>query len=68
MAKVNLSTMDVQSLMGPAQAGDERLLECRTDIEKQLARLDRSIGEINGQRRASVCLWAACARQWHEKN
>jgi DNA-binding protein H-NS len=34
---------------------DERLLECRADIEKQLARLDRSIGdETIGLRRGRV--------------
>jgi DNA-binding protein H-NS len=55
MAKVNLSTMDVQSLMDLRKRVDERLLQCRADIEKQLARLDRSIGdETNSQRRGRV--------------
>jgi DNA-binding protein H-NS len=44
MAKVSLSTMDIQSLMDLRKRIDKRLLECRADIEKQLARLDRSIG------------------------
>ena len=44
MAKVNLSAMNIQSLMDLRKRIDERLLECRADIEKQLARLDRSIG------------------------
>jgi DNA-binding protein H-NS len=54
MAKVNLSTMDIQSLMDLRKRIDERLRESRADIEKQLARLDRSIGETNGQRRGRV--------------
>src|SRR5260370_4163684 len=45
MAKVSLSGMDIQSLMDLRKRIDERLLECRADIEKQLARLDRSIGD-----------------------
>jgi DNA-binding protein H-NS len=54
MPKVSLSGMDIQSLMDLRKRVDERLLECRADIEKQLARLDRSIGEeTNGGRRVS---------------
>jgi DNA-binding protein H-NS len=45
MPKVNLSTMDIQSLMDLRKRIDQRLLECRADIEKQLARLDRSISD-----------------------
>jgi DNA-binding protein H-NS len=45
MAKVNLSTMDIQSLMDLRKRIDQSLLECRADIEKQLARLDRSIND-----------------------
>jgi hypothetical protein len=45
MAKVSLSTMDIQSLMDLRKRIDQRLLECRADIEKQLARLDSSIGD-----------------------
>jgi DNA-binding protein H-NS len=45
MPKVNLSTMDIQSLMDLRKRIDERLLECRADLEKQLARLDSSIGD-----------------------
>jgi DNA-binding protein H-NS len=55
MAKVNLSTMDIQSLMDLRKRIDQRLLECRADTEKQLARLDRSIGdETIGLRRGRV--------------
>ena len=45
MAKVSLSGMDIQSLIDLRERIDQRLLECRADIEKQLARLDRSIGD-----------------------
>jgi DNA-binding protein H-NS len=45
MPKVNLSTMDIQSLMDLRKRIDERLRECRADIEKRLARLERSIGD-----------------------
>jgi DNA-binding protein H-NS len=45
MAKASLSTMDVQSLMDLRKRVDQRLRECRADIEKQLTRLDRSIGD-----------------------
>jgi hypothetical protein len=36
MAKVNLSTMGVQSLMDLRKRVDERLRECRAEMEKQL--------------------------------
>ena len=55
MAKVSLSTMDIQSLMDLRKRIDQRLLECRADIEKQLARLDSSIGDkAIGPRRVGV--------------
>jgi DNA-binding protein H-NS len=53
MAKVSLSGMDVQSLMDLRKRVDERLLECRAEIKKQLATLDRSIGG-NRNRMAQV--------------
>jgi DNA-binding protein H-NS len=57
MPKVSLSGMDIQSLMDLRKRVDERLLECRADLEKQLARLDRSIGdETNGGRRERASL------------
>jgi DNA-binding protein H-NS len=34
----------IESLMALRKRIDQRLMECRADIEKQLARLDRSIG------------------------
>jgi hypothetical protein len=45
MPKVNLSTMDIEPLTDLRKRIDQRLLECRADLEKQLARLDRSIGD-----------------------
>jgi DNA-binding protein H-NS len=55
MTKVNLSTMDIQSLMDLRKRIDERLRECRADIEKRLARLERSIGDkAIGLRRVGV--------------
>jgi DNA-binding protein H-NS len=55
MAKVSLSTMDIQSLTDLRKRIDQRLLECRADIEKQVARLDRSIGDkAIGLRRVGV--------------
>jgi hypothetical protein len=36
MAKVNLSTMDVQSLMDLRKRIDETLAERRTELEKQI--------------------------------
>jgi DNA-binding protein H-NS len=55
MAKVSLSTMDIQSLMDLRKRIDQRLLECRADIQKQLARLNRSIGdEAIGLRKIGV--------------
>jgi hypothetical protein len=40
MAKVSLSRMNVEVLMGLRKRVDERLLECRAEIEKQLERMD----------------------------
>jgi len=44
MAKVNLSTMDVQSLMDLRKRVDARLLECRAEMEKQLEKMDALVG------------------------
>jgi DNA-binding protein H-NS len=55
MPKVNLSTMDIEPLTDLRKRIDQRLLECRADLEKQLARLDRSIGDkAIGLRRVGV--------------
>jgi DNA-binding protein H-NS len=57
MAKVNLSTMDVQSLMALRKQVDERLLECRGEMEKQLEEMGRAIGGARiarGGRRVSA--------------
>jgi DNA-binding protein H-NS len=57
MAKVNLSTMDVQSLMGLRKRVDETLAERRTELEKQLEEMGRAIGgerPARGRRRGSV--------------
>jgi DNA-binding protein H-NS len=55
MPKVNLSTMDIEPLTDLRMRIDQRLLECRADLEKQLARLDRSIGDkAIGLRRVGV--------------
>jgi DNA-binding protein H-NS len=56
MARVSLSTMDVQSLMDLRKRVDERLLECRTEIEKQLERMGTAIDgtrTVRGRRRIS---------------
>jgi len=44
MAKVNISKMDVQSLMDLRKRVDERLLEHRAEIQKQLNDMNRAIG------------------------
>jgi DNA-binding protein H-NS len=49
MAKVNLSNMTVDSLMQLRKRVDEALLERRSEMEKQLARMDKS---ISGERPA----------------
>src|SRR5438132_860670 len=55
MAKVNLSTMNVQSLMDLRKRIDERLAECRTEMEKQLEEMGRIGGEpARGGRRGSA--------------
>jgi DNA-binding protein H-NS len=57
MAKVNLSTMDVQSLMDLRKRVDARLLECRAEMEKQLQEMDRTIDGARitrGESRVSV--------------
>ena len=50
MPKVNLSTMDVQSLMDLRKRVDKALLGRRAEIEKQLASMDRTIALIGGER------------------
>jgi DNA-binding protein H-NS len=57
MAKVNLSTMDVQSLVNLRKQVDQRLLECRGEMEKQLEEMGRAIGGARiarGGRRVSA--------------
>jgi DNA-binding protein H-NS len=49
VAKINLSNMSVESLMELRQRVDKALLERRAEMEKQLARMDRS---ISGEREA----------------
>jgi DNA-binding protein H-NS len=55
MAKVNLSNMTVDSLMELRQRVDKALLERRAELEKQLARMDKTVavpgGERDGRRR-----------------
>jgi DNA-binding protein H-NS len=50
MAKPNLSNMNVEALMNLRKRVDERLLECRAEIEKQLERMDRAIAVLGGAR------------------
>lgn len=56
MAKVNISRMDVQSLMELRKRIDERLLEHRAEIQKKLEEMDRAIGgeTVAGRGRRSV--------------
>jgi DNA-binding protein H-NS len=55
MAKVNLSNLTVDALMEMRQRVDKALLERRAELEKQLARMDKTAavpgGERNGRRR-----------------
>jgi DNA-binding protein H-NS len=55
MAKVNLSNMTVDTLMELRQRVDKALLERRAELEKQLARMDKTVailgGEKDGRRR-----------------
>jgi DNA-binding protein H-NS len=50
MAKVNLSNMTVGSLMELRKRADKALLERRAEMEKQLARMDRSIALLGSER------------------
>jgi DNA-binding protein H-NS len=50
VAKVNISRMDVQSLMDLRRRVDERLLEHRAELQQQLQRLDRAIAVVGGAR------------------
>jgi DNA-binding protein H-NS len=57
VADANLSRMNIESLMNLRKRVDERLLECRAEIEKQLERMDRAIGgerTAGGRRRISL--------------
>jgi DNA-binding protein H-NS len=53
MAKANLSRMGVEALMDLRRRVDTLLLEHRTDIQKQMERLDRAIAVLGGKRVAS---------------
>jgi DNA-binding protein H-NS len=53
MAKINLSGMNVEALMSLRKQVDERLVELRTELEKQLAALD---GQSPAKGRASSSL------------
>jgi DNA-binding protein H-NS len=50
MAKVNISRMDVQSLMDLRNRVDEMLLKHRADLQQQLERMDRTIAVVGGER------------------
>jgi hypothetical protein len=50
MAKVNLSGMNVEALVDLRMRVDEILLEHRTEIEKQLERMDRAIAVVGSRR------------------
>src|SRR5262249_19459840 len=50
MPKPNLSRMDVESLMNLRKRVDEMLVEHRTEIQQQLARMDRAIALPGGER------------------
>jgi DNA-binding protein H-NS len=57
MPNVNLSRMTVEALMDLRKRVDEMLLEHRTEIEKQLERMDTAIGGervAKGRRRKSA--------------
>jgi DNA-binding protein H-NS len=51
MAKVNLLGMNVEALMSLRKQVDERLVELRTELEKQLAALD---GQPKGNASSSL--------------
>jgi DNA-binding protein H-NS len=51
MAKVSLSTMSVQSLMELRKRVDEALLKRRTELQKQLASMGRTIAVVGAERR-----------------
>jgi DNA-binding protein H-NS len=50
MAKVNISKMDVQSLMDLREQVDEMLREHRGELQQQLQRMDRAIAVLGGTR------------------
>jgi DNA-binding protein H-NS len=50
VAKVNLSNMSVESLMELRKRVDKALLERRAEMEKQLARMGRTVAVPGGER------------------
>ena len=50
MPKVSLSGMTVEALMDLRKRVDEMLLEHRTEIQKQIERMDRAIAFLTGPR------------------
>jgi DNA-binding protein H-NS len=50
VSQVSLSRMNVESLMDLRKRVDERLLECRSQIEKQLERIDWLTPVVGGER------------------
>jgi DNA-binding protein H-NS len=50
MPKVNLSGMTVEALMDLRKRVDEMLHERRTEIQKQIERMDRAIAVVGGRR------------------
>ncbi len=50
MAKASLSRMNVKSLIELRKRVDERLLEHRAEIQKQLERMDGAIAVLGGKR------------------
>jgi DNA-binding protein H-NS len=51
MPRVNLSGMNVEGLMNLRRQVDERLLEHRAEIQKQLERMDGAAAHITGPRK-----------------
>jgi DNA-binding protein H-NS len=50
MAKVNLSGMNVEALMSLRNQVDERLVELRAEIQKQIRRMDTALALLTGPR------------------
>jgi DNA-binding protein H-NS len=53
MAKISLTGMNVEALIGLRTQVDERLAELRTELQKQLAALS---GQVPSKRKASLSL------------